>query len=65
MPVEKCGLANLLSFDSLKTLRFEWINVAGRILTLATGKTLRLNECQPRQKIYSAITEALTKLAAA
>lgn len=56
---------NLLSFDSLKTLRFEWINVAGRLLTLANGKTLRLNECEPRQKIYKNISRALAELSAA
>lgn len=56
---------NVLSFDSLKTLRFEWINVAGRLLTLATGKTLRLNRCEPRQKLYDDITNALEDLASA
>jgi len=56
---------NVVSFASLKTLRFEWINVAGRLLTLASGKTLRLNECPVRQKIYTGITETLTELAAA
>lgn len=56
---------NIVSFDSLKTLRFEWINVAGRLLTLASGKTLRLNECEVRQKIYSEISEGLAELAAA
>jgi hypothetical protein len=56
---------NVLSFDSLKTLRFEWINVAGRLLTLANGKTLRLNECQARQKIYTEISDSLTRLATA
>jgi len=56
---------NLFIFDSLKTLRFEWINVAGRLLTLASGKTLRLNECDVRQKKYEKISEALTRLAAA
>jgi Transposase DDE domain group 1 len=53
---------NVLSFDSLKTLRFEWINVAGRLLTLAVGKTLRLNECPVRQEIYTNISDALDEL---
>ena len=55
---------NVLSFDSLKTLRFEWINVAGRLLSLASGKTLRLNQSNDRQKIYTDISLSLTKLAA-
>jgi len=56
---------NVLSFASLKTLRFEWINVAGRLLTLANGKTLRLNQCDAREKIYTNISTALAELAAA
>ena len=56
---------NVLSFASLKTLRFEWINVAGRLLTLANGKTLRLNQCDVREKIYTNISTRLTELAAA
>lgn len=56
---------NVLSFASLKTLRFEWINVAGRLLTLANGKTLRLNQCDAREKTYSSISAALAELAAA
>ena len=56
---------NVFSFDSLKTLRFEWIAVAGRLITLATGKTLRLNQCDVREKIYTNISAALNELAAA
>jgi hypothetical protein len=56
---------NVLSFASLKTLRFEWINVAGRLLTLANGKTLRLNQCEARENIYTNISAALAELAAA
>lgn len=56
---------NLFAFDSLKTLRFELINVAGRLVTLATGKTLRLNQCKIRQEKYSKICESLSELAAA
>ena len=56
---------NVMRFDSLKTLRFEWINVAGRLLTLASGKTLRLNQCPTREKIYTNISTALTEFAAA
>jgi len=56
---------NVLSFASLKTLRFEWINVAGRLLTLANGRTLRLNQCDVREKIYTNISAALAELAAA
>lgn len=56
---------NVVSFASLKTLRFEWINVAGRLLTLASGKTLRINQCPARQATYTGISEALAELAAA
>ena len=56
---------NVLSFASLKTLRFEWLNVAGRLLTLANGKTLRLNQCDAREKIYTNISTELAELAAA
>ena len=56
---------NVLNFASLKTLRFEWINVAGRLLTLANGKTLRLNQCDVREEIYTNISTALAELAAA
>ena len=56
---------NVLSFASLKTLRFEWINVAGRLLTLANGKTLRFNQCDVREKIYTNISTVLAELAAA
>lgn len=35
----------LYRFESIKTSRFEWLNVAGRLLHLSTGLTLRLPRC--------------------
>jgi hypothetical protein len=32
----------LIPMESIKSARFEWLNVAGRLLSLAQGKTLRL-----------------------
>jgi hypothetical protein len=32
----------LIPMESIKSARFEWLNVAGRLLALAQGKTLRL-----------------------
>jgi len=60
-----CSRTNVLEFDSLKTLRLEWINVAGRLVNTDGKRTLKLNECLPRQKLYTRMTEALSHLSAA
>lgn len=50
---------NVVEFDSLKTLRLEWINVAGRIVNIDGRKTLKLNDCEPRQALYRKMSRAL------
>jgi hypothetical protein len=60
-----CSKTNLLTFDSLKTLRLEWINVAGRLVNTDGKKTLKLNHCQPRQILYKAMAAALTDISPA
>jgi hypothetical protein len=56
---------NVMQFDSLKTIRFEWINVAGRIVNTDGRKTLKLNNCEPRQALYNKMSRALNRLKAA
>ena len=56
---------NVLEFDSLKTLRFEWINVAGRIVNIDGRKTLKLNNSEPRQALYKKMSRALDRFKAA
>lgn len=60
-----CSRTNVIEFASLKTLRLEWINVAGRLVNTDGRKTLKLNECAPREKMYTKISRALTQLRAA
>lgn len=55
---------NLWEFESLKTIRFELINAGARILSLATGKALRINHNIAREKSYSQIIDSLDNLAA-
>lgn len=55
---------NLWEFESLKTIRFETINAAARILNLAAGKVLRINHNIAREKSYSQIIDSLDNLAA-
>jgi Transposase DDE domain group 1 len=56
---------NVLEFNSLKTLRLEWINVAGRIVNTDGRKTLKLNECEPREKLFNEISRALAQISTA
>lgn len=53
---------NILSFQSLKTLRFEMISAAGRILHTSGGKVLRINQNLQRESLYGKVK---TKLYAA
>jgi hypothetical protein len=53
---------NVLAFDSLKTLRFEWINVAGRLVNRSGRKILRMNNNETREETFGYIADALTKL---
>jgi hypothetical protein len=39
-------------FESILTTRFEWLNVAGRLLTLSSGLTLRLQATPEVQKRF-------------
>lgn len=55
---------NIFSFQSLKTIRFEMITVAGRILNLSKGKTLRIGQNFSRRQKYEEILENLAILAA-
>ncbi len=55
---------NLFEFESLKTIRFELVAAAGRILNVAGAKILRLNQNGARQGRYQHVTEALDRLAA-
>ena len=57
-----CSRTNVLEFNSLKTLRLEWLNVAGRLVNTDGRKTLKLNQCEPREEIYGNISEALEVL---
>ena len=54
-----CSRTNVLKFNSLKTLRLEWLNVAGRLVNTDGRKTLKLNQCAPREEIYTVISDAL------
>ena len=55
---------NVLAFNSLKTLRFESINVAGRLVNTNGRPTLKINACRPRQQLYGKITKAIERMAA-
>jgi len=50
---------NVLSFQSLKTLRFEMISAAGRILNTSGGKVLRINQNLQRENLYQKIKDHL------
>lgn len=55
---------NIFEFESLKSIRFELIAAAGRIVNVAGSKILRLNQNIARQKRYHDVDQALNKLAA-
>ncbi len=54
-----CSRTNVIQFNSLKTLRLQWLNVAGRIVKTDGSKTLKLNTCDVREEIYSKICDNL------
>lgn len=56
---------NLFSFESLKTLRFEWIAVAGRMVNSSGTRVLKLCQNIRREKIYRDLLQRLDHLAAA
>lgn len=53
---------NIFHFASLKTIRFEIINAAGRILNTQSGKILQITHNQLRKEKYEAIEKALGNL---
>lgn len=55
---------NLFEFVSLKTIRFEMVSVAGRLLNVAGSKILRLNQNIARQQSFGAVADAVDRLAA-
>lgn len=55
---------NLFEFESLKTIRFELIVAAGRMLNVAGEKILRINQNPARQGRYQNVLTALGRLAA-
>ena len=55
---------NIFEFESLKTIRFELIAAAGRVLNTAGTKILRLNQNIARQQRFQGVTDALERLAA-
>jgi hypothetical protein len=50
---------NLFEFDSLKTLRFEWIAAAGRMVNASGTKVLRLCQNIRREALFNRITSHL------
>lgn len=55
---------NLFEFVSLRTIRFEMITAAGRLLNVAGAKILRLNQNVARQRTFQAVAGAVDRLAA-
>ncbi len=55
---------NLFEFVSLKTIRFEMIAAAGRIVNVAGEKILRLNQNIARQGVFRSTEAAMDRLAA-
>jgi hypothetical protein len=50
---------NILEFSSLKTIRFEMINAAGRILNTSGRKVLRINYNIARKNLFKSVSESL------
>jgi len=55
---------NLFTFVSLKTIRFEMIAAAGRIVNVAGAKILRLNQNIARQGVFQSAEAAMDRLVA-
>lgn len=53
---------NIFEFESLKTLRFEMITVAGRLLNVSGIKTLRLSQSTMRRKMFEKVEARLGRL---
>jgi hypothetical protein len=50
---------NLFEFASLKTLRFEMITAAGRLINISGTKVLRLSQSTVRRKLFEKIQDGL------
>lgn len=50
---------NLFTFESLKTLRFEWIAVAGRVVNVSGAKVLKLCQNVRREQLFRQIADQL------
>lgn len=55
---------NILKFESLRSLRFEWITLAGRLLRPDGINTLRLNKNSLIERKFNQILDSLNQLAA-
>lgn len=55
---------NIFEFLSLKTIRFEMVAVAGRMLNVAGAKILRMNQNIARQDVFSSVAGAIDRMAA-
>jgi hypothetical protein len=56
---------NLFTFDSLKTLRFEFIAVAGRVVNCSGRLILKMAQNARREKIFAIIGDRLDEMPAA
>ncbi|MGZ3745654.1 MAG: IS1380 family transposase [Pseudobdellovibrionaceae bacterium] len=52
---------NIFEFFSLKTIRFEMITAAGRLLNISGTKTLRLSQSTMRRKLFEKVGSKLTE----
>ena len=53
----------MFALQSIGTARFEWLNVAGRMLNLETGRTLRLPASPQIEDRYESLLAGLDKVA--
>jgi hypothetical protein len=52
---------NLFEFSSLKSLRFEMITAAGRLLNISGARVLRLSQSTVRRKLFEKVQSGLDK----
>jgi hypothetical protein len=53
----------MFKLQSIRTARFEWLNLAGRLLRLGTGQTLRLPASPKIEETYARWTKAASRAA--
>lgn len=56
-----CSRTNIFEFVSLKTLRFEMITAAGRLLNISGTKVLRLSQSTMRRQVFEKVMGGLGK----